>query len=265
MAYKNCCFKGRGRIALLDYKLGLSKMAGLVPVGNASTLSVTLSETTEKVQDFTNSAGGVDCVSRQIEGAEIALTLLCHSAENLAFALYSDGVSGNVIAAAVVGELQVAYVGALVPLLDLPDTTMPITVTSAVGSTTYVAGIDYSVTESGSLLIPEGSTIAAPTVTLGVGQPNIKVSYQRMGQSALQLFSRPSKPVLLHFDGVNIMDGTRAAQFKLFKVKFGPSAAFTAMGDNASKLELKGEILRDDTRPLGTLAAPFSQYGTLKL
>jgi len=48
-------------------------------------------------------------------------------------------------------------------------------------------------------------------------------------------------------------------------VQFGPAATVNVISDNIAQLELTGNVLRDPTRPLGTISDPFSQYGTLKI
>lgn len=264
MSEKNCCFKGRGRIATVDYAKIIAALAGFVPAGNAPSLAINITENVERVPDYTTVNGGTHCTVRQIEMAQVTMTLMCHSAEVLALSLYSQGTTGNVAAAAVTGELHVAWPGAIVPLHDFPDVSQTITVAPATGSTTYTRGTDYDITESGSLIILEGSTIPAPSVTDGEGAVNIKVTYQRAEQSVLQLFTKPSNPVSVHFDGVNAVDG-RPAQFRLYKVKFGPATSVTVIGDNMSRLEMTGEILRDESISAGFGANRFSQYGTLRI
>lgn len=265
MPTKNCCFKGRGEIAVVDYAQAIKKTAGLMAVGNASSCVVNLTERKENVRDYTSSAGGMECSSREVDEVEVAITMICSNAENLAMGLYGVGATGNVDTAAVASELQVAWPGAIVPLADLADETVAIVVKNVAGSTTYVAGTDYEVTQAGSIRSLPGTSIPAPTVTSGVGQPNIAVTYTRKVQSLVQLVRRASKPVLMHFDGINIMDGNRPTYFDLYRVLFGPAKSFSAISDGVSQLELVGTVTRDTTKPLGTAAAPLSQYGTLRI
>lgn len=265
MSTKNCCFKGRGQIALVSYAAMLAATAGPMPVGNAASLVVNVSETTERVRDYTSSAGGTHCSSRELEGAEVVLDLMCHSAENLVRSLYGSGASGNVATAAVVDEPLVAHHGAITPLADLPDMSVAVVVKSIDGVTTYVAGTDYLLTEGGSIIALESGSIPAPTVAAGEGQPNCEVSYTRRDQSLVQLLTKQSDPVFLLFDGVNIMEGGGTTRFSLFKVKFGPAQNVSLISDNASRLQLTGDIQRDESKPRGTAANPFSQYGTLRI
>lgn len=261
----NCCFKGRGEIAVVDYAQAIKKTAGLMAVGNASLCQVNLSERKENVRDYTSSAGGMDCSSREVDEVEVALTLLCSSAENLAMGLYGVGASDNVATAAVASEQAVAWPGAIVPLADLADQDVAIVVKNIAGSTTYTAGTDYEVTQAGSIRLLPGTTIPSPTVSAGVGQPNIAITYTRKKQSLVQLVRRASKPVLMHFDGINIMDGNRNTYFQLFRVIFGPAKSFSAISDNVSQIELVGTVTKDPAKPAGTAGAPLSQYGTLRI
>lgn len=258
------CFKGRGQIALASAAALAAGTAGALPVGNAPMLSVSASEKTEKIPDYTSSAGGTHSSIREIEGAEVSMQLYIHSAENLVRALHGSGATDNVAEAVVANEPVVAWAGAIAPLADLPDLSVAIVVKDApTGLITYVEGTDYLVTEGGSIVVLAGGAIAAPVVAGGVGAANIKVSYTRRKQSLVQLLTKASAPVYLLFDGVNIIDGS-AARFALFKVEFGPAQKVDLIGDAVSKLDFTGDIQRDESKPRGTAAAPFSQYGTLR-
>lgn len=265
MATKNCCFKGRGEIAVVDYSKALLKTAGLISMGNSNECAVNLTETKEAVKDFTSPGGGTDCSSREIDEVEVTLNILCAKAENVALGLYGVGTTDNVDTAAVVGELHVAWLGAIVPLSGIPDPDVAIVVKNVAGDTTYVAGTDYEITPSGSIRTLVGTTIAVPTVTAGVGQPNIAVTFTRRVQSLIQLVTRKSNPVLFHFDGFNIMAGNQATHFDLYRVEFGPARNFQLISGNAASLQLTGTATRDPSKSVGTLNAPLSQYGTLRI
>ncbi|WP_186265058.1 hypothetical protein [Burkholderia gladioli] len=261
-----CCFKGRGEISLADYAKRIAKMAGFTPVGNAPVFNLTATETTENVKDYVNPAGGTACSIREIDTIGIALTLRCHSPQNWALATSGGGADAEVASQAIVDEPHVFWPGTVEPLANLIDESVAVVVKSVNGETTYTAGTDYELTPSGSLKALEGSTIPAPTVTMGIGQPNIHVSYTRKDQTLIQLYSQPTPPLSLHFDGYNVAEKPIVpVQFDLFRVLFGPAATVTVIGDNLSQLELTGTVERDPTRSLGSLDNPFSQFGTLKL
>lgn len=266
MSNKLCAFKGRGQIALASYAALIAGTAGALPVGNASSMSINISEKTEKIPDYTSGAGGTYTSSRELEGAEVQIELYCHTAENLVRSLYGSGATDNVATGAVVAEQLVAWPGAIAPLVDLPDLDVPIVVKDAATALiTYVHGADYLITEGGSIVVLAGGAIPLPVVAAGVGAPNIKVSYTRRVQSLVQMLTRQSDPVFLVFDGVNIMEGGKNSRFSLFRVKFGPAQKVDVISDSASKMQLTGDIERDETKPRGTAASPFSQYGTLRI
>lgn len=266
MAGKYCCFKGRGNIAIAVRSAFLAGTAGLIKVGNASAFNLNITESVEEIKDYTTAAGGTDCSSRLIDKVEFDLSMMCHTPENIARATLGAGASDNVATAVVAAEPHVAWPGSIVPLLHLPDRTKTIAVKSpeAEPLTTYVEGTDYIVTEAGSIEILESGSIPDPTVTAGVGQPNIKVSYTSLTHSTIQLLTSPNIEYVLHFDGVNVITGN-PAQFSLFRTNMSPAKSIAGISDNAGKIDVVGSVLRDISKPRGTIEDPLSQYGTIKL
>lgn len=263
---KYCCFKGRGEISLVSYAARLARIAGFLPVGNASAFALNVTENTENVPDFTSPVGGSSCTFREIETVTVALSLRCLTPANWALATSGAGAEAPVASAAVVDEPHVLWPGTVEPLDHLIDDSVEVVVKSADDVTTYDVGTDYVITPSGSLKHVAGGTIPAPTLTSGKGVPNVKVSYTRRDQRLIQLYARTPEPVALHFDGYNVAEAPAVAtQFDLYRVVFGPAAAVNVIGDNLATLELTGTVERDPTRPLGTLSNPFSAYGTLRI
>ena len=263
---KYCCFKGRGEVNLANYAERLARTAGFKPVGNAPAFSLDVSENTENIPDYTSPTGGTACAFREIQTVTIKLSLRCHSPDNWARATSGSGADEDVAKAAVASEPHVLWPGTLEPLDHLLDDSVAVIVKSTDGNTTYEAGKDYEITPAGSIKSLDGSTIPEPTVASGKGAPNITVSYTRRDQKLIQLYSRQPEAVALHFDGYNVAATPVSAQhFDLYKVVFGPAATVNVIGDNLAVLELTGTVERDTSRPMGTLANPFSQYGTLKI
>lgn len=261
-----CCFKGRGDISLVEYAKRIARTAGFVSVGNAPVFNLTATETTETVKDYQNPAGGTACTIREIDTIGIDLTLRCHSPRNWSLATSGAGDDQEIASQAIVDEPHVLWAGTVEPLNNLIDESVTIVVTSVDGNTPYVAGTDYEVTPAGSIRALEGSSIPAPTVTMGVGQPNIHVSYTRKSQQLIQLYSKSTPEMALHFDGYNVAEKPIVpVHFDLFRVVFGPAATVSIIGDNLAQLELKGTVERDPTHAVGTLDNPFSQFGTLKI
>lgn len=263
---KYCCFKGRGNIALAVRSAYLSKTAGLIKVGNSSVFDINITESVEDVKDFTTAAGGNDCTSRLIEKVEFDLSMMCHTPENLARGLFGSGTSDNVSSAVVAAEPLVAWPGAIVPLEFLPDREKPITVSSADAEVTdpYVEGKDYIVTPAGSIEIIDGSSIPAPTVTAGQGEPNIKISYTGIKHSVIQMLTGSGTEYVLQFDGVNAITG-KPAPFALFRVYLSPAKKISGISESAGKIDVVGTVMRDPSKPVGTSANPLSQYGTIRL
>jgi hypothetical protein len=262
-----CCFKGRGEISLVNYAARIARTAGFLPVGNASNFALNATENTESVIDYTSPSGGTACSFREINQVTVALSLRCHSPRNWALAANGSGEDVPVTSAAVVEEPHVLWPGTVEPLDHMVDDSVATVVVEASDTpTTYIAGVDYEVTPAGSIRHIVGGGIVAPTVQGGVGLPNIKVSYTRRDQTLIQLYSTPPQEMALHFDGYNVAQSpVQPVHFDLFRVVFGPAAAVNVIGDNLAVLELTGTVERDETKPRGTLAAPFSQYGTLKV
>jgi hypothetical protein len=267
MSSTRCCFKGRGAISLVNFAALAAKTDSFRPVGNAPVLTVNVSEKVDNVMDFVGVAGGIECQSREIEMVEGDLQLICHSLENLKLAAFGAGAEDNVAQAAVVSEPYVAWPGKVMPLVDLPDPTVAILVRNQAGTTTYVAGVDYELTGSGAAIrVLPGSSIPAPTITGGVGQPNVYVSYTRKLQSKVQLYNKITDPMALLFDGYNVAgDTTEPVRHQLYKVRLGPAQNQQLISEGIVRLDFKFTALKDTSRPAGTLANPLSQYGTLQI
>lgn len=263
---KYCCFKGRGKIHMVDAVAFAARVAGLVPAGNASVFEINVTESTETVKDYTSPAGGTHCNFREIDEVQGKMTLLCHTPLNLIRTLYGAGAADNVATAAVVGEPVTLFGGSIAPLANLIDESVPPVVKSADDVTTYALGTDYVITPAGSIEHVAGSTITPPVITAGVGAPNLKVSYTRKTQSVIQLAAKTSEPQFLHFDGFNVAETPQIAmQFSLYKLRLSTGATLQLVADQLSKLEFTFLAERDFSRPLGTLTNPLSQYGTLKI
>lgn len=263
---KYCCFKGRGKILLADSLAYAARTMGLVHAGNSPVLNINVTETTETVKDYTSPAGGTHCNFREIDEVQGNMTLLCHTPRNLIRTLYGAGAADNVASAAVVGEPVALFLGSIAPLANLIDESVAPVVTSFDGATPYTAGTDYTITPAGSIEHVAGGAIPAPTITMGVGAPNLKVNYTRKAQTVIQIAAAPSEPQFLHFDGFNVGETPpTAVHFSLYKLRLSTAATVQLVADQLSRLEFTFLAERDQSKPLGSLANPLSQYGTLKI
>lgn len=262
-----CCFRGRGKFALVGYDKRAKGTAGFEFVGNVLSSNMKVSEETEEVMDFTSPGGGVDCSSTTISKAELELEFACASPEILATVLYGSGASDNVAAGAFAATPLVAWPDTIVPLPKVGVTNL--VVTNMAGAITYVVDVDYTINgNNGAItIIPaaKGGTIPAPVVTAGVGQPNIKAAASYPVQSLVQLMVTNGMEYALYFDGINTMNENAPVAFELFKVKGGLADGVALISKTATTFKVKFTMLRDSTKPSGTTGNKLSQYGTFAL
>ena len=196
----------------------------------------------------------------------LEMVLNCTSPENLAMGTLGEGASDNVAAGAFTATPLVAWPGAIVVLPKVGVTGL--VVAPAGGGTPYVLGTDYSINQNnGSItIIPaaDGGTIPAPTVTSGVGVPNIAVTGSFSLQSIVQFMITSGKEYALYFDAVNTMNGNAPVSFELFRAKAGAADGIQLITKAVSDIKMKFSVLRDESKPQGTSAEPLSQYGTMQ-
>ncbi len=112
-------FIGAGKV----YMRVVGAAAGFVAVGNASALSLAISEDVKELKDYTQGGGGTYNSIRRISGVEASMTLHDMSPENVALAVF--GNTSAIAAGAVVGEsLGNVYQGAIAPTAFPIDTTV---------------------------------------------------------------------------------------------------------------------------------------------
>jgi hypothetical protein len=139
--------------------------AGLIYMGNASKLDITVKDKKVTLQDFSKPGDGVYASVSRIESATLNVTLNDLNKANIARAIF--GTDSAITGASVVDEALVAYLDALVPLAH-PNPTAVVVKDSATSAITYVAGTNYEV-RAGGIYIPTGSAIVAAEA--------LKVSY----------------------------------------------------------------------------------------
>ena len=235
-----CCGLYRGKVYLKDLS---SPTNPLLPVGNAEfTLNQTLTEIT---QPNYQSLGGNNCKVAYPEEISLDMTLHCISPENLALAFMGQDsvLTGDEVEDE---EHSVNGIHELIPFNFVPDKSQPIVVTNEAGSTTYVAGEDYVVTNVGIEII-EGSTIPVDGSIIKISYAygnNYKVDAQTVGQ----------KEYLFVFDGANYGEGgQRQVKLVAHKVKFDPTDSFAMLsGQEFASLAVSGEILRDESQATGS-------------
>jgi hypothetical protein len=261
-----CCARLRGKFSIVEKSKLTAGTAGFKFVGNVSDAKMNISEETISVEDYTSAAGGTHCSTTIIKDVMLELVLNCSSPENLALGTLGDGASDNVTAGAFTATELIAWPGAIVVLPKVGVTGL--VVTNTAGTTTYVLGTDYTLGQNGGsiTIIPaaDGGTIPAPTVTAGVGAANIKVTGNFSLQSIVQFMVASGKEYALYFDAVNTMNNNAPVSFEVFRAKAGAADSIQLITKDVSDIKMKFSLLRDESKPIGTAAAPLSQYGTMQ-
>lgn len=232
-----CCGLFRGRFYIRNLNV---VDAPLLPVGNAE------AEITQSLTDITQpnyqSLGGNNCKVSYVESVNLNLTLHCTSPENVALGF--AGSWAKLTAGAVVDELH--DVNAIHELIALNFVPIKASIVVTKAAVTYVAGVDYVVTNAGIEII-EGSTILVDGTPIEISYSygaNYKVDAQTIGQQEYEVV----------LDGVNVgEDGDKQIVLKAWKVKFAPTDSFALIsGTDFASLNLAGEVLRDDSKATGS-------------
>lgn len=235
-----CCGLYRGSFFLKDLSV---PNAPLLPVGNAEA-EITQSLTTIEQPNY-QSLGGSACKVEYPESVNLALTLHCTSPENLAIAFM--GTYSQLTGASVSGEVHpVNSIHELIPLEHVANKENPIVVKSEDGSTVYVDGKDYVVTNAG-IQIVEGSTIP-------IDGSNIAIDYTYGDNFVVDAQVVAQKEFLVVLDGVNVGEaGQTPVVLKAWKVKFAPTESFALIsGTEFASVAINGEILRDESKVTGS-------------
>lgn len=246
----NSTFIGRGKVYLK--KRGVNEAARFV--GNVTKLDFAVSEDKKEIKDYTTAAGGTYDTYSRIDKVEANLSLSDLSAENLAMALFGD--TSAVAAGAVVDEALAGYKGGLIRTANIIDLSVAPVVTNSAGTTTYVAGTDYVATAAG-IEIAANSTIPDSVA----GAANLKVSYTKKAATALEVLTQAAGEYTLTFDGLNAAKSGKAVVVEVHKFKVGPMANLGLIADDFAGIEIKGDVLLDDT----ITGAGLSKYFSVKM
>jgi hypothetical protein len=224
-------YSGIGQVFLRE----VGAAAAMLPIGNVSKLSFGVSEDVKEQKDYTAIGGGTVAEVRRINSVECSMTLLDLDKGNIARAFL--GTAANVAGAAITGEVQIGYKGGLLMLAKPIDTTAAVVVKQ--GATTYVAGTDYEV-QSGGIVVLESGAIVDGTV--------LSVDYQSLDHATVEGITTNAKEYELYFAGMNEAKGGRPVNVHAYRVKLGPTAALDLLNDDFASFEVKGKLLRDNTK-----------------
>lgn len=237
-------YLGSGKI----YARAQGSAAGLIELGNASKLELSVKEDKQKLKDYSKPGGGTYSSVSRISEATLQMTLNDLNKANVARAVF--GTSAAVTGATVADESVTAYKGAIVPLAH-PNPTA-VTVTNDAASTTYVANTDYEVRAGGIYIIPGG------TITDG---QSLKVDYTYAAYDKVEAMTSSSILLELHFEGLNEANSGKPVIVDIYKAQLSPTKALSLLGDKFADLEVEAEVLADTSKT----GVGISQYFRVKL
>lgn len=236
-----CCYIGKGTI----YARLVGSAAAAVSLGNCSKLELQIEDDVKTVKDYESGGGGIACSVSRINGINVALSMNCLSAANIAKALF--GTTASAVGGAVVDQVEIVYPSGFVYLA--PGMTS-VVVKHTSGTPVYTLGTDYTLGNNGIVIT------AAGAITSG---QSLKISYTKPALTTIELLTSAAGEYELSFDGLNEMESGSPTFIRLFKFKFGPAKNFGLIGDDPTALECVGKLNKDTTKT-GT---GISQYAKM--
>lgn len=240
-------FSGQGIVSLATRSTA-GDPQGFVNIGNVSALSITQEVTKEEHTESTTGNRSIDAVLQTKTTVGVSMTIDNLSKENLA--LMSQGSSATVAAGSVTNEAVTAYLAKTVALAHPNVST--VVVTNVAGTTTYVAGANYTVNaEAGSINILNAAAQAAaanPITDLQV----LHIDYSYTAYDTVDAFTSAAPERWIRFEGLNTADSNKPVIVDIFKFQFAPFAELLLINDTFAEFVVEGEALSDSTKTTGS-------------
>lgn len=237
-------YLGSGKI----YARTAGAAAGLIEIGNASKLELSVKEDKKKLQDYSKPGGGVYATVSRVSEATLQMTLSDLNKTNVARAVF--GSTSAVEGATVADEVVTAYKGAIVPLAH-PNPTA-VMVTNSAASTTYVANTDYEVRAGGIFILTAGAITDAES---------LKVDYTYAAYDKVEAMTTSAVTLELHFEGLNEANSGKPVIVDVWRAQLSPTKALSLLGDKFAELDVEAEVLADTSK----VGAGISQYFRVKM
>lgn len=238
-------YLGSGKV----YARLVGASAGLLDMGNASKLEISVKDDKQKLKDFSKAGGGTYASVSRISEATLSMTLNDLNKGNVTRALF--GTSSTVAGATITDEAVTAYKAAIIPLAH-PNPTSLTVKDSATGLVTYVANTDYEVRAGGIYIITAGAITDAQA---------LKVTYTYASYDKVEAMTSASLLIELHFEGLNEANSGKPVIVDIYKAQLSPTKALSLLGDKFADLSIEAEILADTTKT----GVGISQYFKVKL
>lgn len=237
-------YLGSGKI----YARVAGAAAGLVELGNASKLELSVKEDKQKLKDFSKTGGGTYSSVSRIDEVTVQMTLSDLNKTNVSRAVF--GTESAINSGSAADEAVTAYKGAICPIAH-PNPTAVVVKNSA-GSTTYVVGTDYEVRAGGIYIIDTGAITDAQA---------LKVSYSYAAYNKVEAMTQGAVVLELHFEGLNEANSGKPVILDIYRAQLSPTKALSLLGDKFADLEVEAEVLKDGTKS----GIGISQYFRVKL
>ncbi len=244
--------RGAGRVYLGAYN-AVAESRILKDTGNVAKYTLTPEMESNEVAYTGDGAGGTFYLDVRAKGVSVSIEFDEWRPELMAAA--NAASVKDVTAGAIVDEAHTAHLGALVRFAHIADTSVAPEVTNAAGTTTYVAGTDYTVEANGhGIVIVTGGTIVAAAT--------IHVSYTKKAHQVLEGLVKAGAEYSLFFAGQNGIGGASESVDVFRVVLFGDGGQDLIM-TKPGPLKLKGTVLVDPSVVVDP-AAPLSRFYRIK-
>lgn len=247
-----CCSYLRGKVYVAKRKAGATagdiKAEAMAELGNVTAFNISHNINELSIPDYTKAAGNA-CSLKLIEDGTLTLTLACFKAKNLAIGMGGEGSFENALAGTITDEAHIVKSTSDRIAFDfIPSGS--IVVTDETGTTTYVEGTDYEVTDFGIQIIATGSIDA---------DDSILVDYAYLSQSVIEALLNAGQDYVLLLEATNFADNKRKVKLEVYNVNFGASDSIDMFGDDLSTFDISGTIQSDPTKTDASKSA-FYKY-----
>ena len=223
--------------------------AGLIDMGNASKLELTVKDKKVNLQDFSKPGGGNYASVSRIESVTLNVTLNDLNKANVSRAIFGTG--STVASGTATDEAVTGYKGAIVTLAH-PSAASVVVKDSATGLVTYVANTDYEVRAGGIYIIDAGAITNAQA---------LKASYTYAGYDKVEAMTTSSLILEMHFEGLNEANSGKPVIVDIYRAQLSPAKALSLLGDKFADLQIDAEALADTSK----VGVGISQYFRVKL
>lgn len=221
MAYKQEVWRGFGYVFINGRN-----------VGNVELVTAGITTANFKVKDYRTGKGNV-IDDNSIENVEFAATLLDSSPANLAL-----GVFGTLTSSEVLAFTDLVVAGEADRLIELPRMATIATVKIEDGASyrAAVEGVDYEMNIAGVIALADA---------------NFKLTGEYDAVDTIEALTEKFPVVSIACTMTSDFEPGVLYNVKFHRVSLAPLASLNLLGDSATKIELKGAVLSDATKPAG--------------